>query len=131
MIGFCTHMHRVSRSLRMSEKSNRLRQSGCVFRFYCGSTVWPASQCNPQTIPCCYSITRSAVQVPLQSTFLFLLQSHSLTSSCRRLLQTPDIYLPKTLRRSAALFGGEAVLHLKHKKTNKTKQLSFIKVRLE
>lgn len=34
-------------------------QSCCPLRSYCGSTVWPVSQCNPQTIPCCYSITRT------------------------------------------------------------------------
>lgn len=39
-------------------------QPGCMFRLYCGSTVWPVSQCNPQTIPCCYSIARAAVMVP-------------------------------------------------------------------
>lgn len=35
-------------------------QAGCVFRLYCCSTVWPASQYNSQTIPCCYSIARTA-----------------------------------------------------------------------
>lgn len=34
---------------------------GRVFGLYCGSTAWPASQCNPQTIPCCYSITRAVL----------------------------------------------------------------------
>lgn len=33
------------------------------FGLYCGSTVWPASHCNPQTIPCCYSIAWTALVV--------------------------------------------------------------------
>ena len=58
-----------------SEKGNRLEcvrwHPGCNFRFYCCSTVWPASQYNSQTIPCCYSITRSAVLVaPLPNPYL-------------------------------------------------------------
>lgn len=36
--------------------------AGVAFsKLYCGSTAWPASHCNPQTIPCCYSIAWTAV----------------------------------------------------------------------
>lgn len=86
-------------------------QSGCIFRLYGSSTVWPASQCNPQTIPCCYSIARTAVMVPpLLLTLviffgvcaLFILQASSPNHVFTDLL--PITYLPKDVQMIISIF---------------------------
>lgn len=107
-------------------------QPGCIFRLYCGSTVWPASQCNPQTIPCCYSIARTAVVVPPLQTLviacvsctLFILQASSPNHIFVDDL-LPIIYLPKDVQiftsssfcrfRSTSRQGGSPETHT-HKK---------------
>lgn len=88
-------------------------QPGCIFTLYCGSTVWPASQCNPQTIPCCYSIARTAVMVLHFRLVIFcVICTIFILQPCRnhmftdgdRLIRLPIIYLPKDVQKISSIF---------------------------
>lgn len=95
-----------------------------MLRLSCGSTVWPASQCNPQTIPCCYSITRSAaVLLLLPAPLLLLLLQTPAPATQAQNYHLTFIYLarPDGQQLLRALRAGEEALHLKHTEKQKTK----------